>query len=42
MAVLAWARAHARLAAGVVDPAKIDLLGLARSAAGTASPVPIP
>ena len=42
VAVLAWARAHARLAAGVVDPAKINRLGLARSAAGGVSPVPIP
>lgn len=42
VAVLAWARAHARLARGVVDPAKIDLLGLARSAAGGVSPVPVP
>jgi len=40
VAVLAWARAHARLAAGVTDPAQIDLLGIARKAAGSAVPIP--
>jgi len=42
VAVLAWARAHARLAAGVIDPAEIDLLGIAKRAAGSATPIPIP
>jgi len=36
---IAWARAHQRLASGVTDPAKIDVLGLAKKAAGTASPL---
>jgi hypothetical protein len=29
---LAWAQAHRKLASGVVDPAKIDIFGMARSA----------
>ncbi len=37
--MIAWSRAHQRLAAGMTDPAKIDILGLARKAAGTASPL---
>jgi hypothetical protein len=40
VAVLAWSRAHARLAAGVSDPAEINVLGLARKAAGGISPLP--
>lgn len=40
VAVLAWARAHARLAAGVTNPAEIDVLGIARKAAGSAVPIP--
>lgn len=36
---IAWARAHQRLASGVTDPAKIDVLGLAKKAAGAASPL---
>lgn len=39
VAVIAWARAHERLAAGVLDPAKIDLMGIARGAAGAANPL---
>ncbi len=38
--VLAWARAHKLLAQGVTDPAKIDIVGIARMAAGKALPVP--
>lgn len=34
VAMMAWARAHGRLAAGVTDPAEIDILGIARKAAG--------
>jgi hypothetical protein len=41
-AALAWSRAHARLAARVTDPAEINVLGLARKAAGGVSPLPIP
>jgi hypothetical protein len=40
VAVLAWARAHARLAAGITDPAEIDVLGIARKAAGSYIPNP--
>lgn len=40
VAVLAWSRAHKRLAAGVTDPAEIDVLGIAKKAAGSANPVP--
>ena len=37
VAIIAWSRAHQRLAAGMTDPAKIDVLGLAGKAAGAAS-----
>ena len=40
VAVIAWARAHERLATGVLDPAKIDRLGIAGKAAGAANPLP--
>lgn len=40
VAVIAWSRANQRLAAGVTDPAQIDLFGLARKAAGGVSPLP--
>lgn len=40
VAVLAWSRAHKRLAAGITDPAQIDVLGIAKKAAGSANPVP--
>jgi len=40
VAVLAWSRAHKRLAAGVTDPAQIDVLGIAKKAAGSANPLP--
>jgi hypothetical protein len=40
VAVLAWARAHARLAAGITDPAEINVLGIARKAAGSVAPIP--
>jgi hypothetical protein len=36
VAVIAWSRAHKRVAAGIVDPAEIDLIGMARRAAGDA------
>ncbi|MEJ2721714.1 MAG: hypothetical protein P8181_11345 [bacterium] len=38
--VIAWDRAHQRLAAGITDPAKINLVGIARKAAGSAVPIP--
>ncbi|UCH85052.1 MAG: hypothetical protein JSW50_05015 [Candidatus Latescibacterota bacterium] len=38
--VIAWDRAHQRLAAGITDPAKINLVGIARKAAGSAVPLP--
>jgi len=34
VAVLAWARAHKLMAQGVTDPARINVLGIARGAAG--------
>jgi hypothetical protein len=37
--IIAWSRAHQRLAAGMTDPARIDVLGLARKAAGSALPL---
>ena len=40
VAVLAWARAHKLMAQGVTDPARINVLGLARKAAGTVIRVP--
>jgi len=40
VSVIAFARGHQRLAAGIVDPAKIDLLGIARRTAGSAVPLP--
>lgn len=33
IAVITWDRAHQRLAAGITDPAQIDVLGIARKAA---------
>ena len=36
VAVLAWARAHKLMSQGVTDPAKINIVGIARRAAGTA------
>jgi hypothetical protein len=39
IAIIVWSRAHQRLAAGVTDPAKIDVFGIAKKAAGTASPL---
>ena len=38
--MIAWSRAHQRLASGVTDPAKIDVLGLAKKAAKNVGPVP--
>lgn len=35
VAVVAWARAHKRMSQGVIDPADVDLLGIARKAAGS-------
>jgi hypothetical protein len=40
VAIVAWARAHKRMSQGVIDPADIDLLGIARKAAGSALPIP--
>lgn len=39
VAIIAWARARDRLAAGVTDPAEIDVLGIARKAAGGIWPI---
>lgn len=40
VAIVAWSRAHQRMAAGIVDPAQIDIFGIAKKAAGTVSPLP--
>ena len=40
VAVIAWSRAHQRLASGITDPAEIDIFGIAKKAAGTYLPVP--
>ena len=39
VAMIAWSRSHQRLAAGITDPAKIDVLGLAKKAAKAAGPL---
>jgi len=39
VAIIAWARAHDRLASGVTDPAEINVLGIARKAAGGVLPL---
>jgi len=39
VAIIAWARAHGRLASGVIDPAEINVLGIARKAAGGVLPL---
>ncbi|MCZ6617121.1 MAG: hypothetical protein O7E57_03230 [Gammaproteobacteria bacterium] len=36
VAIIAWDRGHQRLAAGVTEPAEIDLIGIARDAATAA------
>jgi hypothetical protein len=38
--MIAWSRAHQRLASGITDPAKINVLGLAKKAAKSVGPVP--
>jgi hypothetical protein len=40
VSVVAWARAHKRMAQGVIDPANIDVLGIARKASGAVAPIP--
>jgi hypothetical protein len=40
VAVVAWARAHKRMSQGVLDPADIDVLGIARKASGSMLPLP--
>lgn len=40
LAIVAWSRAHQRMAAGITDPAQIDIFGIAKKAAGAASPLP--
>jgi hypothetical protein len=40
VSVVAWARAHKRMAQGITDPASIDILGIARKASGTILPIP--
>ena len=40
VSVVAWARAHKRMAQGVTDPAEIDVLGIARKASGKILPLP--
>ncbi len=34
VAIIAWSRAHQRLASGITDPAEIDVFGIAKKAAG--------
>ena len=38
VAIIAWGRAHGRLASGITDPAEINVLGIARKAAGGVLP----
>ena len=38
IAFIVWSQAHERLAAGITDPAKIDVLGLAGAAGGMVMP----
>ena len=40
VAMIAWSRAHQRLASGIKDPAEIDIFGIAKKAAGDYLPVP--
>lgn len=40
VSIVAWARGHKRMAAGIVDPAAIDILGIARKASGSVLPLP--
>jgi hypothetical protein len=40
VAIVAWARGHKRMAAGVIDPAEIDVRGIARKASGSLLPIP--
>jgi hypothetical protein len=40
VAIVAWARGHKRIAQGVVDPADINVLGIARKASGSVIPLP--
>jgi hypothetical protein len=40
VSIVAWARAHKRMAQGVTNPADIDVLGIARKASGTVLPIP--
>lgn len=38
VAIIAWSRAHQRLASGITDPAEIDIFGIAKKAAGAYVP----
>ncbi len=40
VAIIAWSRAHQRLASGITDPAEIDIFGIAKKAAGDYLPLP--
>ncbi len=40
VAIIAWSRAHQRLASGITDPAEIDIFGIAKKAAGDFLPLP--
>lgn len=40
VSVLAWARAHKRMAQGTIDPAEIDIQGIARKASRGILPIP--
>ncbi len=40
VAMIAWSRAHQRLASGITDPAEIDIFGIAKKAAGDFLPIP--
>ena len=36
LAIIVWGRVHRQMAAGVTDPAKIDVFGMLKKAADTA------
>ena len=38
VAMVAWSRAHQRLASGITDPSEIDIFGIAKKAAGDFAP----
>lgn len=40
IATIVWARTHRKMAAGITDPALIDVMGMAKKAIGIAMPIP--